>query len=539
MEYFPYARFLLIFVSLHVASLIFGQGSATFLTTVSLQTDTSWLSQYGTKTARLKESYFFFTPQELAKFDTIQQKASVVNYGLRLHGNVLVHQDKMYFMAFQTTSDTFGLWRTDGTQLGLELLHGVSQSEQFGIPNILGSGYHPRIEIIGDAIYFQGKEQLTGRELWKYQISVSQGSLVADLDTANTYFYTIGVSGYYAAYGAPQGLVNLNQKLLFYQNRQLPNAFKNDVASYDPITNQITQVSRHEKILDWMPVSGNVVFYVAIDTVHVAHLYRTDGTSAGTRRVLFNGEPIRFSQTCCTYNLKGSSSAVFFRYANSAMKMSAFDGEPRVLYSMSNPNYVTDITVTENQGVLIEARQNNRYALAYSNGSNQAIVFDTDSLPIDAIGIYRGNFLYVKRSATWAYTQNQTIRLITNQTTSSLGSGGSHYFVTTGTKEYAINQQLAINRIVFSTRIGYENGSLESGPNNSSIASGSSQFLLTKGTLGTTKPIKLLLPAKFHPKNLLKFPLPNGDLFLVYANIGLECNPEEHCRCQRAECVNH
>ena len=164
-----------------------------------------------------------------------------------------------------------GLWRTDGTAAGTYLLRNLNAGgySQDGFPRI----------VVGDELYFAADDGVHGRELWKTDGTVAGTTLVEDINPG-------------PGSGGPTGGAALGDKLIFGAR-----GLWNDAPGYfddaEPWVSDGTEAGTFQlKDINPAPQStlfGNGPFIPVGNSVLFeagSFLHRSDGTSAGTERLL-------------------------------------------------------------------------------------------------------------------------------------------------------------------------------------------------------------------------------------------------------------
>jgi|GEM_PF-1296772 len=131
------------------------------------------------------------------------------------------------------------LWKSNGTAAGTTLVKNirpdVAGGGEFGSGSYLSSSYPSDLQVIGSTLYFAADDGTHGTELWKTDGTAAGTVLVADIDD----YVDDSGSAYYAASSYPSQL----------------------------------------------RVVGNTLYFQANDGIHGRELWKSDGTTAGTKLV--------------------------------------------------------------------------------------------------------------------------------------------------------------------------------------------------------------------------------------------------------------
>ncbi|TWT97586.1 Peptidyl-prolyl cis-trans isomerase A precursor [Botrimarina colliarenosi] len=249
-------------------------------------------------------------------------------YGAAAPAELTVVGDLMYFSATDGSNGR-ELWVTDGTSLGTRLVKDIAPGSAASTPTDLVA--------IGTSLYFIATDGTNGRELWKTDGTEAGTVMVRDLTptnatassvdnliaVGNTLYFTANdgtngvelwksdgtsngttqVKNIAAAAGAsstPGNLTEVNGVLYFsatdgVNGRELwksdgtasGTVMVKDINTGTTTTTSGTTTTETPRSSSpgLMTVVGNTLYFVAIDSVHGAELWKTDGTAGGTVRL--------------------------------------------------------------------------------------------------------------------------------------------------------------------------------------------------------------------------------------------------------------
>lgn len=195
--------------------------------------------------------------------------------------SLTVFNDELYFTAASDVGDE--LWKTDGSEAGTVLVADINAGPEDSFPFSMA--------VYRDELYFGalGSED-EGYELWKTDGTESGTQLVADVNPGEessfpTYLYAFEDELYFSAAGTGQDV----------------ELWKTDGTAEG--TELVSDINPGEDVPSF-PESyfefNDELYFIAADTVTAdgvisSHLYKTDGTDAGTVRVADERLTIRFT----------------------------------------------------------------------------------------------------------------------------------------------------------------------------------------------------------------------------------------------------
>lgn len=197
----------------------------------------------------------------------------------------------IYFQAY-TPNEGRELWRTDGTAPGTVLVKDINT----------GIGYSKPADFfyLDGTLYFQAFDSLHGIELWSTQPSALGASLVKDIYPGDES-------------SEPEYLVALNNKVFFAattldQGRELCKS--NGIVTGTKLVKDIYGPTLSSADLDddnYAVMNGNY-FFVANEGVKGYELWKSDGTSAGTKMVknIYPGGVTDFTSPYYITNIAGT-----------------------------------------------------------------------------------------------------------------------------------------------------------------------------------------------------------------------------------------
>lgn len=182
-----------------------------------------------------------------------------------------VYNNEVYFAA--TTGDGDELWKTDGTEAGTVQVKDIWEGEESSFPQFL--------TVFKDELYFRAGDEFNGDELWKTDGTEEGTELVVDIN--------LGENGSFPAF-----LYVVNDDVLLMS--AVEDGFGPELYKTDG-TEQGTELVKDihvEEGFGSFPESffefNGETYFIAADAVTAegnlsSHLFKTDGTEAGTVRV--------------------------------------------------------------------------------------------------------------------------------------------------------------------------------------------------------------------------------------------------------------
>lgn len=184
--------------------------------------------------------------------------------------NFIEFQNNVFFTAYDSAGIQ-KLWRTDGTEAGTQKVAEIG-------PRTYNESkpYYP--EIAGEFLFFSANDSVHGRELWKTDGTTNSTAMVKDIIPDET--------------GSdPDGLVNLNGKLIFFASTQDTGKelWISDGSSEGTHIIKDIAPGRFDGVYVIsgykLTRAGNYVYFAGNDGISDFELWRTDGTESGTVRV--------------------------------------------------------------------------------------------------------------------------------------------------------------------------------------------------------------------------------------------------------------
>ncbi len=181
---------------------------------------------------------------------------------------------------FSAHHDDYGreLWKSDGTAEGTQLVADLRPSDSYGYPH---SSTPENLTAVGGRLFFTAYDDEHGRELWKSDGTAAGTLLVADIRPTSPYSYP--QSSY------PLSLTAVGRMLYFTadDNEHGRELWKSDgttagtklVADIFPTS---TYGYAHSSAPAELVAVGGTLFFTANDDVHGRELWKSNGTAAGT-----------------------------------------------------------------------------------------------------------------------------------------------------------------------------------------------------------------------------------------------------------------
>jgi ELWxxDGT repeat protein len=179
-------------------------------------------------------------------------------------------------MVFYARDNTYGpeIWSTDGTEINTVMLKDLYQGKLGSAPRNFayfnGMVYFSATGFLGGA-----SETVLGEELWRYNPSNQESSLVEDINKQN--------SGYDSS--NPYSLYPLGNTLFFGANDGVHGyeLWKHTAAGETAMVKDAATIgSGIDSINPWMASIGNKLFYRGTDGQNGNELWQSDGTEPGT-----------------------------------------------------------------------------------------------------------------------------------------------------------------------------------------------------------------------------------------------------------------
>lgn len=207
-------------------------------------------------------------------------------------GDLMNVNQLLYFGAYRGSSiGGYGLWKTDGTELGTVVVKVISSSNPRNLTHVNG------------ILYFVANDGVNGTELWKSDGTAAGTIMVKDINSGS------GSS-------SPNSLTNVNGMLYFTANDGVNGAelWKSDgTASGTVMVKDIGTGSVSSEPTNLTAINGKL-YFTAFNEIIGEELWKSDGTTSGT--VLIKD----------IYPGSGSSNTNYITYVNGFVYFSSDDG---------------------------------------------------------------------------------------------------------------------------------------------------------------------------------------------------------------------
>ena len=157
------------------------------------------------------------------------------------------------------------LWKSDGTEVGTQLVKDINLGEDGSSPDHMVS--------IGDIVYFSADDGVNGEELWKSDGTESGTQMVANISTGGNS-------------SRPDQLTVLNGNIIFVANNGVTgrepwlfDTVAESASLIKDVNDSPTQIGSNP---NRFTVLGSEIFFVADVPAHGREVWKTDGTEVGT-----------------------------------------------------------------------------------------------------------------------------------------------------------------------------------------------------------------------------------------------------------------
>ena len=355
--------------------------------------------------------------------------------------------DRLFFVADDGIHGE-ELWRSDGTEVGTQLVKDIRPGEDNSFINF--------IEAVGNTVYFGARDGEHGYELWKSQGTAASTQMVIDLNEGSG-------SGFSSSFGR--------------------HVYFNDVLYFSGSSDNGTELYRSDGTAEGttlvkdinpnvtgsgLPFSGSpsrmtpaedIIYFVANDGEHGNELWRTDGTAAGTVLVKDISEGINSTNF---YQMKTVDDNILAFVADDGVngrELWISQGTAANTYMVADITEGegnSDIEILEVMGSFLyfTVKDGPRRKLWKTNGTagnaQLAESFDTFGSNVRGYTTYQDTLYFVEGSSLWKakggteekVTENISVQgnefaIVNNQLffVATQGSGGNGLWKTDGTTE--------------------------------------------------------------------------------------------------------
>jgi ELWxxDGT repeat protein len=178
--------------------------------------------------------------------------------------------NELFFLTIGGGAATDGLWKTDGTAAGTQLVKAVNTGGFIGADDAPTPSAH--LTLVGDTLFFAAGDKSTGVELWKSDGTEAGTGLVKDLNTGGNL-------------SLPTSFRVLGSKLLFrttYDSTNGSELWTSDGTDAGTVMVKDINPGSANASPSNVTVVGDTAYFGANDGAHGKELWRTDGTAAGT-----------------------------------------------------------------------------------------------------------------------------------------------------------------------------------------------------------------------------------------------------------------